>query len=95
MQIFIFLGIPSLGKALKKGKLGKGGPALEKKVLPVETDPTRIVSHLCGSCITKTGEDIKLKDDAEYPEWLWKLNTGWWWSIKVVASPSSGWVLRS
>ena len=60
----------------KKGKIGKVGPTLEKKILPVETDVNRLVTHLCGSCITKTGEDIKLKEDSEYPDWLWQINTG-------------------
>lgn len=61
---------------LKKKKMGKAGPALEKKVLPVETDPERLVNYLCGSNIYKTGEDVKLKPDSEYPEWLWNLRTG-------------------
>jgi len=68
-------GIPSLGA--RKGKIGgKSGPILEKKVLPVETDSTKLVNYLCGSNVNKTGEDIKLKEDHEYPDWLWTLNTG-------------------
>ena len=64
----------SLGK---KGKLAKGaGPTLEKKVLPVETDPHKLVNYVCGSNINKEGEDIKLGEDKDYPEWLWNLRTG-------------------
>lgn len=64
--------IASLGS---KKKVAKLGPVLEKKVLPVETDPERLVNYVCGSCIMKTGEDIKLKPDSEYPDWLWNLRT--------------------
>lgn len=62
----------SLGK---KKKVGKLGPVLEKKVLPVETDPKKLVKFVCGSNILKEGgQDIELKDDSEYPEWLWSVN---------------------
>ncbi|XP_046996871.1 39S ribosomal protein L54, mitochondrial [Schistocerca americana] len=60
----------------KRKKLGKLGPVMEKKVLPVETDPARLVSYVCGSNIYKEGEDIKLKEDSEYPDWLWNIRTG-------------------
>ncbi|XP_055917104.1 39S ribosomal protein L54, mitochondrial [Eupeodes corollae] len=58
----------------KKKKLGKLGAIVEKKVIPVETDVNKLVSYCCGSNINKTGEDIKLKPDSEYPEWLWNIN---------------------
>lgn len=45
-----------LGKG-KKGKLGKLGAA-EKKELPVETDPVKLVTRVCGSNILTTGEDV-------------------------------------
>jgi hypothetical protein len=47
---------------LGKKKVGKGklGPVLEKKVIPVETDATKLVNYVCGSNINKTGEDIKV-----------------------------------
>lgn len=60
----------------KKKKLGKLGPVAEKKEIPVETDVNRLVNFVCGSNIYKTGEDIQLKPDSEYPEWLWKMHTG-------------------
>ncbi|CAH2057956.1 unnamed protein product, partial [Iphiclides podalirius] len=48
-------GVLGLGKGKKKlSKLS----TMEKKVLPVETDPEKL-----------------LKDDSEYPDWLWTLNT--------------------
>ncbi|KAH8299369.1 hypothetical protein KR044_000725 [Drosophila immigrans] len=59
----------------KKKKLGKLGPIMEKKVIPVETDANKLVNYVCGSNYMKTGEDVKIKPDAEYPEWLWTLNT--------------------
>uniref|UniRef100_A0A182MEN9 Large ribosomal subunit protein mL54 n=1 Tax=Anopheles culicifacies TaxID=139723 RepID=A0A182MEN9_9DIPT len=60
----------------KKKKLGKLGPTVEKKVIPVETDTTRLVNYVCGSNIMKQGEDVKIQPDTEYPEWLWKLHVG-------------------
>uniref|UniRef100_A0A1L8DSA4 Large ribosomal subunit protein mL54 n=1 Tax=Nyssomyia neivai TaxID=330878 RepID=A0A1L8DSA4_9DIPT len=64
------------GTLTKKKKMGKLGPIAEKKEIPVETDVKRLVNYVCGSCITKTGEDIQVKPDSEYPEWLWNLHTG-------------------
>ncbi|XP_045125317.1 39S ribosomal protein L54, mitochondrial-like [Portunus trituberculatus] len=59
----------------KKGKL-KLGPTVEKVRLSVETDTEKLVSQVCGSHPVKEGrEDIKLKDDVEYPDWLWELRT--------------------
>lgn len=69
-----FLGIMSLGKSKKK--VGKGGPVLEKSELPVETDAKVLVKFVCGSNILKEGQDVELKPDSEYPDWLWNLNTG-------------------
>lgn len=65
-----------VGGALKKKKMGKLGPVMEKKVLPVETDPHKLVKYVCGSNIYVTGEDIELKPDNEYPDWLWSVRTG-------------------
>lgn len=66
-------GVMGLGKGKKKaGKL----TAMEKKEMPVETDPHKLVNYVCGSNIYTTGEDVKIKPDSEYPEWLWSLNTG-------------------
>lgn len=61
-----------MGKSKKK--LGKGGPVLEKYELPVETDAKKLVKFVCGSNILKEGQDIELKPDSEYPDWLWNLN---------------------
>ncbi|KAF5280437.1 hypothetical protein FQR65_LT03246 [Abscondita terminalis] len=65
-----------LGGALKKKKIGKLGPIAEKKVLPVETDSQKLVTYACGTNIYKTGEDVKLLPDEEYPSWLWNVRTG-------------------
>lgn len=61
---------------MKKKKVGKLGPTVEKKILPVETDPVKLINSVCGSNLLKTGEDVKIKPDHEYPDWLWTLNTG-------------------
>ncbi|XP_055687996.1 39S ribosomal protein L54, mitochondrial [Lutzomyia longipalpis] len=61
--------------AAKKKKMGKLGPVAEKKEIPVETDVNRLINFVCGSNIYKTGEDVQLKPDTEYPDWLWTLHT--------------------
>lgn len=66
-------GIASLGK---KKKLSKLGPVMEKRIVPVETDAHKLVNYVCGSNPLKGGEDMKLKADDEYPDWLWTLRTG-------------------
>ncbi|XP_075986283.1 mitochondrial ribosomal protein L54 [Anticarsia gemmatalis] len=66
-------GVMGLGKGKKKG--GKL-TTMEKKEMPVETDPNKLVNFVCGSNIYLTGEDVKIKEDSEYPAWLWELNTG-------------------
>ncbi|XP_046662155.1 39S ribosomal protein L54, mitochondrial-like [Homalodisca vitripennis] len=68
--------IASLGKSKKlKGKAG--GASFEKIRLPVETDAKKLVTHLCGSnLLAEGGEDIELKPDSEYPDWLWNLYIG-------------------
>ncbi|PNF18830.1 hypothetical protein B7P43_G01650 [Cryptotermes secundus] len=65
-------GIASLGK---KKKLSKLGPVMEKRIVPVETDAHKLVNYVCGSNPLKGGEDMKLKADDEYPDWLWTLRT--------------------
>lgn len=62
-----------LGK-VKKGK--KGAAGVEKIVLPVETDTHKLVKYVCGSNIYKEGQDIEIKPDSEYPDWLWTIYTG-------------------
>lgn len=53
---------------------GAKAPVIKKRDLPVETDVNKLVTHCCGLNIFKTGgEDVKLKPNSEYPEWLWKL----------------------
>lgn len=70
------LAVSMLGGALKKKKMGKLGPIVEKVVLPVETDTEKLTKYLCGGNIYKTGEEIPLKPDSEYPDWLWNLRLG-------------------
>lgn len=49
---------------------------MEKKEIPVETDVNKLVNYVCGSNVLKTGQDVKLKPDSEYPEWLWTMHVG-------------------
>lgn len=48
--------------ATKKKKMGKVGPVAEKKVIPVETDPSKLVNYVCGSNYMQKGEDIKVDE---------------------------------
>ncbi|GAB6031216.1 hypothetical protein CHUAL_009033 [Chamberlinius hualienensis] len=73
--------IPSASYAKKIGfsdggktKTKLGGPVMTKKRLPVETDPHRLANYVCGTNLLKEGgEDIKIKSDSEYPDWIWKM----------------------
>ena len=65
-----------LGGTLKKKKAGKMGPTTEKNVIPVETDPEKLVKFVCGSNIYKTGQDVEIKPENEYPDWLWTIRIG-------------------
>ncbi|KAK9307313.1 hypothetical protein QLX08_002327 [Tetragonisca angustula] len=58
--------------AVEKKKVIK---AQEKIILPVEEDVNKLLNYVCGSNIYKEGEDVKLKPDSEYPEWLWNIRT--------------------
>jgi large subunit ribosomal protein L54 len=64
-------------KGLGKKGLGKStGAVAEKKIMPVETNPEKLVNFCCGLNYKTSGEEVKIKPDSEYPEWLWKLHVG-------------------
>ncbi|KAA0193934.1 hypothetical protein HAZT_HAZT002076 [Hyalella azteca] len=45
--------------------------------LPVETDTHKLRQYVCGSDMVKENrQDVKVKEDHEYPDWLWSLRTG-------------------
>nr|SVE84043.1 EOG090X0KWJ [Daphnia pulex] len=70
-------GVGGLGaKKAGKGAGGKMGSVVQKIVLPVETDPVKLVNYVCGSNILKEGKDVELKADSEYPDWLWSIRLG-------------------
>ena len=41
----------------------------------IETDTIKLTTMLCGGNIMKEGSDPVLKEDSEYPDWLWNLHT--------------------
>lgn len=60
-----------------KGKGGKGFVATEALKDPeICTDPAQLTTHAMGVNIYKEGEDVALKPDSEYPEWLFQVNLG-------------------
>ncbi|KAM9244644.1 large ribosomal subunit protein mL54 [Dugong dugon] len=62
-------------KPVMKG--GKGGVVSEALKDPdVCTDAVRLTTHAMGVNIYKEGQDVVLKADAEYPEWLFQMNVG-------------------
>lgn len=60
LKCLIEFPIKNASTAAKKKKLGKLGPIMEKKVIPVETDANKLVNYVCGSNYLKTGEDVKV-----------------------------------
>ena len=47
---------------------------IKRKDLPVETDANKLVTYCCGLNLFKEGgEEVQLKPDSEYPEWLWSV----------------------
>ena len=44
------------------------------QTLEVETDPYKLQKYCCGSNYFLEGEDVELKPDSEYPDWLWKMD---------------------
>ncbi|KAI5931348.1 large ribosomal subunit protein mL54 [Manis javanica] len=62
---------------IKGTKGGKGGVVSEALKDPdVCTDPIQLTTHAMGVNIYKEGQDVVLKPDAEYPEWLFQMNVG-------------------
>lgn len=86
-----------------------GGQAIGKKRfrLPVEQDLPKLMANCCGANYAKEGTEIPLKDDAEYPEWLWKLptkpprhyeldpNTKEYWEKAEIVGQQREWKLKS
>ncbi|XP_069858545.1 large ribosomal subunit protein mL54 isoform X2 [Dipodomys merriami] len=65
------------GDVMKGAKGGKGGMVSQVLKDPdVCTDPVKLTTHAMGVNIYKEGQDVVLKPDAEYPEWLFQMNVG-------------------
>ena len=43
---------------------------------PANEDAEYLCKYVSGSNIFKEGEDVRLKDDSEYPDWLWTMRIG-------------------
>ena len=46
----------------------------EFQLLEVEKDPVKLTTYLCGSNYKLEGEDVQLKPDSEYPDWLFTMD---------------------
>ena len=73
-------GTTSYKLAAPKGPVGAGGGnAIGRKRFrrqPKSTDPEYLVTHVSGSNYFNEGEDVKIKDDSQYPDWIWNLSLG-------------------
>lgn len=72
-------GISTSNTALAVASKGGGANPIGRKRFrrqPKSTDAEYLVSHVSGSCYFETGEDVKIKDDSQYPDWIWKLDLG-------------------
>ncbi|XP_005332267.2 large ribosomal subunit protein mL54 isoform X2 [Ictidomys tridecemlineatus] len=65
-------------KPIAKGAKGGKGSVVSEALKDPEvcTDPVRLTTHAMGVNIYKAGQDVALKPDAEYPEWLFQVNVG-------------------
>jgi len=54
--------------AVKSGTTGK-----KRFRLPANSQAQYLVNNVSGSNIFKEGADVPLKDDAEYPDWIWTM----------------------
>lgn len=44
------------------------------QILDVETDPHKLTKYVCGSNYKIDGEDVEIKPDSEYPDWLFTMD---------------------
>ena len=44
------------------------------QILDVETDPEKLVNYCCGANYNLEGEEVKLKPNEEYPDWLFTMD---------------------
>ncbi|XP_008835278.1 39S ribosomal protein L54, mitochondrial [Nannospalax galili] len=63
---------------LKGGGKGSKGSMVGEALKDPEvcTDPVQLTTHAMGVNIFKDGQDVALKADHEYPDWLFQMNVG-------------------
>lgn len=76
----LFISAQLLGPKAKPAaaaSVAKATTKLERKNIPVETDPEKLAKYCCINYMadkTERGPGPEIREDEFYPDWLWELN---------------------
>ncbi len=47
---------------------------MRAQIFDIETDTAKLATHCCGLNYKLEGEEVALKPESDYPDWLWTMN---------------------